>query len=71
MHSAQANLATDGTCQLEPLSKLRARNQMTEIRAADLRFTTEEATAFLGDVMGLALSAADVSADPTHFRRAG
>jgi LuxR family maltose regulon positive regulatory protein len=45
-----------------PLSKLRARNQMTEIRAADLRFTTEEATAFLGDVMGLALSAADVSA---------
>jgi LuxR family maltose regulon positive regulatory protein len=45
-----------------PLSRLRARNQMTEIRAADLRFTTEEATAFLGDVMGLALSAADVSA---------
>jgi LuxR family maltose regulon positive regulatory protein len=45
-----------------PLSKLRARNQMTEIRAADLRFTTEEVTAFLGDVMGLALSAADVSA---------
>jgi LuxR family transcriptional regulator, maltose regulon positive regulatory protein len=45
-----------------PLSRLRARHQMTEIRAADLRFTTEEATAFLGDVMGLALSAADVSA---------
>ncbi len=30
-----------------PLPKLRARDQMTEIRAADLRFTTEEATAFL------------------------
>ena len=44
---------------------------MTEIRAADLRFTTEVATAFLGDVVGLALSAADVSAGPTHFRRAG
>ena len=45
-----------------PLPKLRARGQMTEIRAADLRFTPEEATAFLGDVMGLALSARDVAA---------
>ena len=45
-----------------PLPKLRARGQMTEIRAADLRFTSEEATAFLGDVMGLALSARDVAA---------
>src|SRR5215204_1856388 len=44
-----------------PLSKLRARNQMTEIRAAELRFTTEEATAFLKGVMGLVLSAADVA----------
>ena len=30
-----------------PLSRLRARGQMTEIRADELRFTTEEATAFL------------------------
>ncbi len=45
-----------------PLARLRARNQMTEIRAADLRFTSEEATAFLGDVMGLTLSASDVAA---------
>jgi LuxR family transcriptional regulator, maltose regulon positive regulatory protein len=45
-----------------PLSKFRARNQMTEIRAAGLRFTTEEATAFLKSVMGLTLSAADVAA---------
>jgi LuxR family transcriptional regulator, maltose regulon positive regulatory protein len=45
-----------------PLSKLRARAQMAEIRAADLRFTTEEATAFLGEVMGLTLSAEDVAA---------
>jgi LuxR family transcriptional regulator, maltose regulon positive regulatory protein len=45
-----------------PLPKLRARDQMTEIRAAELRFTTEEATAFLGDVMGLTLSATHVAA---------
>ena len=45
-----------------PLPRVRARGQMTEIRAADLRFTPEEATAFLGDVMGLALSARDVAA---------
>ncbi len=45
-----------------PLSKLRVRNQMTELRAADLRLTTDEATAFLSDVMGLALSAEDVAA---------
>src|SRR5215208_4206528 len=30
-----------------PLAKLRARDQVTEIRAAELRFTIEEATAFL------------------------
>ncbi|MDQ3589466.1 MAG: helix-turn-helix transcriptional regulator, partial [Actinomycetota bacterium] len=45
-----------------PLPKLRAKDQIVEIRAAELRFTTEEATAFLGDVMGLALSARDVAA---------
>jgi LuxR family transcriptional regulator, maltose regulon positive regulatory protein len=44
------------------LARLRARDQMTELRAADLRFTTDEATAFLGDVMGLTLSARDVAA---------
>jgi LuxR family maltose regulon positive regulatory protein len=44
-----------------PLAKLRARDQVTEIRAAALRFTTEEATAFLKGVMGLTLSAADVA----------
>src|ERR671910_390952 len=44
------------------LAKLRARDQVTEIRAAELRFTTEEATAFLKGVMGLTLSAADVAA---------
>jgi LuxR family maltose regulon positive regulatory protein len=44
------------------LSKLRARDQVTEIRAADLRFTTDEAAAFLKDVMGLSLSTEDVAA---------
>jgi LuxR family transcriptional regulator, maltose regulon positive regulatory protein len=44
------------------LSKLRARDQVTEIKAADLRFTTDEAAAFLKDVMGLALSAEDFAA---------
>src|ERR671910_375859 len=45
-----------------PLGRLRARGQMAELRAANLRFTSEEAAAFLGDVMGLALSAGDVVA---------
>ncbi len=31
-----------------PLARMRARHQMTEIRARDLRFTTEEARAFFG-----------------------
>jgi LuxR family maltose regulon positive regulatory protein len=45
-----------------PLARLRARGQMSELHAADLRFTPEEAAAFLGDVMGLNLSAGDVTA---------
>src|SRR5918995_6689315 len=45
-----------------PLARLRARGQMTELHAADLRFTLEEAAAFLGDAMGLDLSADDVAA---------
>src|SRR3712207_809910 len=44
-----------------PLARLRARGQMSELHAADLRFTPEEAAAFLSDVMGLNLSAADVA----------
>jgi LuxR family maltose regulon positive regulatory protein len=45
-----------------PLSRLRARGQLTELRAADLRFTPEEATAFLNEGMGLPLTAADIAA---------
>jgi LuxR family maltose regulon positive regulatory protein len=45
-----------------PLARLRARGQLTEVRAADLRFTPGEAAAFLNEVMGLRLVAEDVAA---------
>jgi LuxR family maltose regulon positive regulatory protein len=45
-----------------PLSRLRARGQLLEIRAAHLRFTTDEAEAFLNEVMGLQLEPALVAA---------
>lgn len=45
-----------------PLSRLRARNQLLEIRAEQLRFSREEIAFFLGEVMGLALSAEDIAA---------
>jgi ATP/maltotriose-dependent transcriptional regulator MalT len=45
-----------------PLARLRVRDQMTELRAADLRFTPTEAAAFLSQVMDLDLSTADVAA---------
>ncbi|MEM7535105.1 MAG: LuxR C-terminal-related transcriptional regulator, partial [Chloroflexota bacterium] len=45
-----------------PLARYRVRNQMTELRAADLRFTPVEATEFLNQVMSLTLTADDVEA---------
>ncbi len=45
-----------------PLARLRARGQLTELRATDLRFTAEEAATFLQEVMGLDLSADDIAA---------
>ncbi len=45
-----------------PLAQLRARGQLTELRAADLRFTPAETAEFLNQVMGLALSAEDIAA---------
>jgi LuxR family transcriptional regulator, maltose regulon positive regulatory protein len=45
-----------------PLARLRARDQLTELRAADLRFTHAEAAEFLNRVMGLKLSAEDIAA---------
>jgi LuxR family maltose regulon positive regulatory protein len=47
---------------LLPLARLRARNQLAEIRIEHLRFTTDEAAAFLNQVMGLNLSASQVAA---------
>ena len=46
---------------LLPLARLRARGQVVELRAADLRFTVSEATQFLNEVMGLSLDAASVA----------
>ena len=44
-----------------PLSRLRARDQLVEIRGPELLFTLEEAETFLNRVMGLDLSAGDVT----------
>jgi LuxR family maltose regulon positive regulatory protein len=45
-----------------PLARLRSRGQLTELRAADLRFTPAEAQDFLNRVMGLHLTVGDVRA---------
>jgi LuxR family maltose regulon positive regulatory protein len=45
-----------------PLARLRARGQLAEVRAADLRFTPEEAAALLGEAAGPGLPAAAVAA---------
>jgi LuxR family maltose regulon positive regulatory protein len=45
-----------------PLAGMRGRGQLIEIRAADLRFTPDEAATYLDDVMGLVLTARDVAA---------
>jgi LuxR family transcriptional regulator, maltose regulon positive regulatory protein len=47
---------------LLPLSRLRVRNQLLDIRAEQLRFTTAEIATFLNEAMGLKLSAKDLSA---------
>lgn len=49
-----------------PLARLRARGQLTELRAADLRFTPAEAAEFLNQVMGLNLSEGDIAALETR-----
>ena len=45
-----------------PLARLRARGELVEVRAADLRFTPDEVAAYLNDVMALRLAADDVVA---------
>jgi LuxR family maltose regulon positive regulatory protein len=49
-----------------PIPRLRARNQLIEIRAADLRFNPSEAKEFLNQVMNLDLSVEDVAALETR-----
>jgi len=44
-----------------PLARLRVRNQLTEIRAEDLRFSPTEATEFLSQVMDLNLSSEEIA----------
>jgi LuxR family maltose regulon positive regulatory protein len=45
-----------------PVARLRARNQLTEIRDSDLRFTTEEAIQFFNDTMALDLPSESIVA---------
>lgn len=45
-----------------PIARLRARGQLTELRADDLRFTSEEVAAFLNEAMGLNLQPRDIAA---------
>ena len=45
-----------------PLARWRARGELVETRAADLRFTPDEAAAYLNEMMGLQLTARDVAA---------
>src|SRR5437763_591562 len=45
-----------------PLARMRARGELAEIRAAELRFTPDEAAAYLNGMMGLQLTARDVAA---------
>jgi ATP/maltotriose-dependent transcriptional regulator MalT len=40
-----------------PLARLRVRGQLTELRAADLRFTLDEATAFFQQIKNLPIPA--------------
>lgn len=49
-----------------PLARLRARGQLTELRAEELRFSPAEASEFLNRVMGLNLSAEDIAALETR-----
>jgi LuxR family maltose regulon positive regulatory protein len=44
-----------------PLSRLRARGQLIEIRGGDLRFNVAEAGAFLNDVVGLGLEPDEIA----------
>jgi ATP/maltotriose-dependent transcriptional regulator MalT len=49
-----------------PLARLRARDQIVELRVPDLRFTPDEAAAFLNQQMGLNLTAEQIAALDTR-----
>ena len=49
-----------------PLARLRGRGELTELRASDLRFSTDEAAAFFIEMMGSPLAADDVAALETR-----
>ncbi len=44
-----------------PLARLRGRGELVEIRAADLRFTVDEVTAYFNGVVGLDLDASEIA----------
>ena len=49
-----------------PISRLRVRGKLTEIRIADLRFTSNETLEFLNNLMDLRLNASDIQALETR-----
>ena len=49
-----------------PLSRLRARNQLTELRVRDLRFSVDETAVFLQNVMGIPLTPEQIAALETR-----
>ncbi|GHO89821.1 LuxR C-terminal-related transcriptional regulator [Dictyobacter formicarum] len=49
-----------------PVARLRVRGALAELRAAHLRFTSEETTTFLTESMGLALSPEQIAALQVH-----
>lgn len=51
-----------------PLARLRARGELTEVRATDLRFTAEEAAALLGQAVGSHLHDAAVATLATRTK---
>jgi LuxR family maltose regulon positive regulatory protein len=49
-----------------PIARLRGRGQLTELRATDLRFTSDETATFLNQVMGLDLTVDHIAALETR-----
>jgi LuxR family maltose regulon positive regulatory protein len=58
----QIHLVIAGRADPESLARLRGRGELVEVHAADLRFTPDEAAAYLNEAMGLELTVGDVAA---------